>query len=372
MRDPRLDRLANQVIGYSVRLQPGESVLIDAWDGAEEFAVALVEAAQRAGGRPQVELQSMRVNRALMRGVTEEGMADWYAYERARMERMDAYIAIRRQENAYEYADVDPARMEIYNRYSARLHNGLRIPHTKWCVLRYPNGAAAQQSRMSTEAFEDYYFKACCVDYGRLNEIACALNRYANRADWVHIIAPDTDLRFSIKGQCQPESLCGIWNLPCGETGMQIVQGTANGHIHYNIPSNYQGTVFEDVRLTLRDGRIVEAEANYAARLNEILNTDANARRIGEFSIGFNPFITEPILDTLFDEKMTGSLHFTPGNSQNNPSAIHWDLVQSHLPAYGGGEIWFDDILIRKDGLFVPEDLQVMNPDRLSELIAKQ
>ena len=146
---------------------------------------------------------------------------------------------------------------------------------------------------------------------------------------------------------------------------MQVVPGSANGTISYNLPSAFQGFVFRDVRLVLRDGQSVEASANDSERLNRILDTDAGARRIGEFSMGVNPYITRPILDTLFDEKMTMSLHFTPGNSQNNPSAIHWDLVTSHAPQYGGGSIWLDGELIRQDGIFVPEDLQGLNPEPL-------
>ena len=146
---------------------------------------------------------------------------------------------------------------------------------------------------------------------------------------------------------------------------MTVVQGTANGTIRYNIPSSYQGTTFENVELTFRDGVIIQAKSNHTELLNEILDTDKGARRIGEFAIGFNPLIRKPMLDTLFDEKMRMSLHFTPGNGSNNPSAIHWDLVQSHDPAYGGGEIWFDDVLVRKDGLFVLDELKCMNPDEL-------
>ena len=167
-------------------------------------------------------------------------------------------------------------------------------------------------------------------------------------------------------------SCCGMFNRPCGETGMGIVQGTANGTIRYNIPSHYKGTLFTDVELTFRDGVIVHATANDTKRLNQILDTDPGARRIGEFAIGFNPLITKPMNDTLFDEKMRMSLHFTPGNGGNNPSEIHWDLVQSHDPAYGGGEIWFDDVLVRKDGLFVIDELKGLNPEQLRKEIAAE
>lgn len=202
-----------------------------------------------------------------------------------------------------------------------------------------------------------------------MNEIACHLNRLCHRTDKVHIIAPGTDLTFSIKDRCQEESYCGIFNRPCGETGMTIVQGKANGTIRYNISSNYQGTVFSNVSFTLKDGVIIDADSDHQSLMNQILDTDDGARRIGEFALGFNPLITKPMYDTLFDEKMEKSLHFTPGNGSNNPSGIHWDLVQSHAPELGGGEIWFDDVLIRKDGLFVLDELIPLNPENLKREI---
>lgn len=370
MRDPRINSLARQVIDYSVHLQPGEKILIDVWDGAEDFAIALMEQAQRAGGQPYVNLQSMAVERAFMLGLDEPTIKGWYEYELNRMKEMDAYVVVRRQENINEYADVPEEKKNLYHKYYGLLHYGERLTNTKWCVLRYPNASMAQLSGMSTEQFEDYYFDTCCIDYKKLNEAADALCELASKTDKVRITGPDTDITFSVKGLCEPHSACGIFNVPCGETGMPVVTDSANGTIHYNLPSTFQGFVFTDVRLTLKDGLIVEATSNNTKLMNEILDTDANARRIGEFAIGFNPAITLPINDTLFDEKMTGSLHFTPGNSNINPSAIHWDLVTLQTAEAGGGEIWFDDVLIRKDGLFVIDSLKHLNPEELLPAVA--
>ncbi len=370
MKDLRMTKLAKQVMGYSCSLKPGEKVLIEAWDGCEEFVMELIKAAQEIGAYPYVSLQDMRLTRQLIMSATEESMKSWYEYEAGRMRDMDAYVAVSKQENIYEYAGIPSDKMAIYNKYYGKLHYSVRLPHTKWCKLRYPNAGMAQLAGMDTEAFEDFYFASSSIDYKKLNDIACALNKLCHRTDQVRIIAPGTDLVFSIKGMCQEESYCGIFNRPCGETGMNVVQGTANGVIRYNIPSSYQGFVFQDVELTLKDGVIVNAVSNNTELLNKILDTDKGARRIGEFAIGFNPMITKPIMDILFDEKMMMSLHFTPGNGKNNPSAIHWDLVQSHAPENGGGEIWFDDVLIRKDGIFLLDELLDMNPDRLSKLIA--
>lgn len=370
MKDPRIATLAKQTIEYSVNLQPGEKVIIEAWDDCDDFVMEFVKAAQHVGGKPYVVRESKQVLRSILLNADEEYWKKWYDYQIDRMEDMDAYVAIRKDNNAYELADVPEDKQALYNKYNGMLHFKQRNFKMKWCILRYPSPSMAQLSGTSTEAFEDFFFAANCIDYKRLNEIAMSLYKVCHRTDKVRIVAPGTDITFSIKGMCGLYACCGVFNRPCGETGMGIVQGTANGTIRYNVPSTYQGFTFTDIQLTFQDGVIVNATANNTALLNKILDTDAGARRIGEFAIGFNPIITKPMNDTLFDEKMRMSLHFTPGNGRNNPSAIHWDLVQSHDPAYGGGEIWFDDVLIRKDGLFVPEELQCMNPEELLKEIA--
>lgn len=370
MVDQRFEYLAKQVAEYSLHLSPGEKVLIEACDNVDDFVAMLIQAIRAVGAIPFVNLQSSRVNRAFILSATEEGLRLWLEYEMARMKQMDAYVAIRKQDNMSELSDIPIEQMNLYNKYHGKLHYGQRVPYTKWCILRYPNDSMAQQAGMSTEAFEDFYFNACCLDYRRLNELVTPLRARLSQADQIRITGPGTDLVFSIKGLCLKKSTCGTWNVPCGETGMPIVQGTANGTISYNMPSLYQGFVFRDIQLTLKDGVIVEATANDTVRLNAILDIDEGARRIGEFALGFNPYVTRPIFDTLFDEKMLMSLHFTPGNSKNNPSSIHWDLVTSHAPKHGGGEIWVDGELIRKDGLFITEDLKPLNPETLIGEIA--
>lgn len=372
MRDARIDKVAKQVIEYSVHLQPGEKVLIDIWDEAFDFAQALMEAAQRAGAFPYINLQSVRLNRQMILGATEESMESWYRYENYRMEDMDAYIVVRKQHNTKEYADIPMESMKLYNKYYGLLHYGTRLVKTKWCVLRYPNSVFAQAAGMSTEKLEDFYFDTCSLNYRRMNELAEPLNDLMIRTDRIEIKAPGTDLSFSVKGTCKP-CACGIFNIPCGETGMAIIPESANGVISYNQPSLFQDTLFEDIRLVLQDGIIVEATSNHTEKMNQILDTDANARRIGEFAMGFNPYITRSIQDTLFDEKMAMSMHFTPGNdSVYNPSAIHWDIVTSHAKEYGGGEIWADGVLIRKDGLFVLPELEQLNPENMKRELERK
>jgi aminopeptidase len=244
-----------------------------------------------------------------------------------------------------------------------------RVNKTRWCVLRWPTPSMAQAAGMSTEAFENLYFDVCTMDYAKMSRAMAPLEKLMGKTDRVQLKGPGTDLTFSIKGigakKCE-----GTRNIPDGEVFSCPTKFSANGVIQFNTPTLYAGTKFENVRLELQDGKIVNATANHTRRLNEILDTDAGARYIGEFAIGFNPYILNPMCDILFDEKIAGSLHFTPGQAyedygNGNKSAIHWDMVLIQRPEWGGGEIWFDGKLIRKDGLFVPKELKALNPASL-------
>jgi aminopeptidase len=223
---------------------------------------------------------------------------------------------------------------------------------------------------MSTGAFEDFYFDVCTLDYARMSEAMDPLKALMDRTDRVHIKGPgDTDLRFRIGG-IDAVKCDGEYNIPDGEIYTAPVKDSVEGVIAYNTPTHYQGTTFTDVRLTFRGGKIVEATSSDPERINQILDTDDGARFVGEFAIGCNPYITWVMKDTLFDEKIAGSFHFTPGAAYDdcdngNRSAVHWDMVVIQTDEYGGGEIWFDDVLIRKDGLFVLPELEGLNPDEL-------
>lgn len=370
MKDPRMTKLAHNLVNYSCAVKPGEKVLIENIGVQRDFVVALVEAVYAAGGLPYVTLKEPAVERALRMQCTMEQETFFADYECMRMKGMDAYIGVRSGDNAYDLGDVPADKQQLYARIvNTRVHSQIRVPDTKWVVLRYPAPSMAQQAGMSTEAFEEHYFNVCNLDYAKMGEAMKALKARMEATNQVRIVSKGTDLRFSIKGM--PAIPCaGTCNIPDGEVYTAPVKDSISGVITYNTPSLYQGTVFENICLTFKDGRIVEATANDTQRLNEILDTDEGARGVGEFAIGVNPYITSAMKDTLFDEKIAGSFHFTPGCCYDecpngNKSAIHWDLVLIQTPEYGGGEMYFDGELVRKDGLFVPDDLQCLNPDAL-------
>ena len=310
------------------------------------------------GAKPVVWLREPAVQRALLLGGTAEKWDEEAARDAATMEQMDAYIGIRAGDNSYEQADVPPEKLSLYAKhYGEKVHGQIRVPKTRWVVLRYPTPSMAQQAEMSLEAFEDFYFNVCTLDYRRMSVAMDALKARMERTDKVHIVGKDTELSFSIKGN--PAIKCdGKLNIPDGEVFTAPVKDSVNGVIQYNAPSLYQGTVFNDMRLTFENGKIVKAESSDTERCNLIFDTDEGARYVGEFAIGVNPYITKAIKDTLFDEKIAGSFHFTPGCCYDecpngNKSAVHWDLVCIQTPEYGGGEMWFDDELVRKDFLFL-------------------
>ncbi|MDR2514138.1 MAG: aminopeptidase [Christensenellaceae bacterium] len=370
MRDPRLATLARNIIGYSLKLRPGERVLIENAGLERDFVELLVEEAYKAGGQPFVNLRDPAITRALLLSAGEAQLKFWAEVDSKQMEGMDAYIGVRSGLNSAELADLPPEKMRLYTSlYHKPVHMERRVPKTRWVVMRYPNGAMAQAANQSTAAFEEFYFRVCNLDYAKMSRAMDPLVELMNRTDQVHILGEGTDLRFSIKGI--PATKCdGQVNIPDGEVFTAPVKTSVNGVLSVNTPSLEEGFSYEGIRLTFKDGKIIEATANDDRRINALLDTDDGARFVGEFALGVNPHITAPMKDTLFDEKIGGSFHFTPGAcyedaSNGNKSAIHWDLVTIQTPEYGGGEIWFDGELIRKNGLFLPGALQGLNPENL-------
>ena len=370
MKDPRIDKLAKVLIEHSTHLKAGEKVLIEAIDVPATITIALIRQAAQIGATPLVTLKQGIILRELYSRLDDTGMELVGQLEAARMKQMDAYIAIRGSNNINELSDVPSENMKRYQKYWWKpVHIDVRVLQTKWVVLRYPNTSMAQLANKSTEAFEDFYFEVCTLDYSRMSKAMDALKTRMEQADQVHLQGPGTDLHFSIKGigavKCD-----GTHNIPDGEVYSAPVRESVQGVIAYNAASTYLGTTFQNVRFEFKDGKIVQADANNNRKLTEILNTDEGARYIGEFALGLNPYILSPMLDTLFDEKIAGSFHLTPGGAyeqtdNGNRSQVHWDLVCIQRPEYGGGEIHFDGELIRKDGLFVPPDLQPLNPENL-------
>mgnify|MGYP002622752112 CR=1 FL=1 len=368
MPDSRIRRLAEVLIDHSCRLQPDETLLIEAFDLPDEHLVCqLVELAGQRKAHALVSWKNNTVLRSLYRHGQEAALALAGEVERYRMERVQAYIGIRGSANSNEFADVPHGQMDRFQKHWWHpVHTEVRVPRTKWVVLRYPTPSFAQAAGMSCEGFEDFYFDVCTADYAAMAKAQEPLMERMQAADQVRIVSPGTDLRFSIRDM--PVRPCfGQRNIPDGEVFTAPVRDSASGTIRFNTPSRYQGVVYERIEFELEGGKIVRAESpGQTEALNRVLDTDEGARYIGEWSLGTNNRIRHPMLDTLFDEKIGGSFHFTPGNAYDecdngNRSRIHWDLVLIQTSEYGGGEIYFDEELVRKDGHFVPAELHPLN-----------
>ncbi len=369
--DDRIKILARNLVQNSCEIKPGEKVWIHyIGNSTEDIAKALIREVYKAGAIPFVHHENPRIERELLKHCTEEQLKFMAERDCAEMAQMDAFISVRGDDNSAELSDVPADNMELYEKlYENPVHHKIRVPKTKWVVLRFPTSAMAQLSNMSFEAFEDFFYDVCNMDYRKMEEASKALVDLMNRTDKVRLVGEGTDLTFSIKN-IPTIACCGHLNIPDGEVYTAPVRDSVNGKITYNIPSVLQGFTYENICFEFEKGKIIKATANDTERINKLLDTDEGARYVGEFAIGINPYILKPMKETLFDEKIMGSIHFTPGqcydNAYNgNHSAIHWDLVMIQTPEYGGGEIWFDDVLIRKNGRFVIPELDGLNPENL-------
>ena len=371
MKDFRVEKLANNLLTDSVKIQKGDNLLIEiiGEDGIL-LAKELIKKAEELGARPYFNIINYEILRVVLENATEEQIKLYSKHDAQRMKDMDAYIGIRATANTSELSGISKEIMEMYNKYyTTPVHLEERVKNTKWCILRYPNAAMAQMSKMNQDEFEDYFFKVCNLDYKKMSIAMDNLKDLMNRTDKVHIVGEGTDLTFSLKA-IPAQKYTGTFNIPDGEVASAPVKTSVNGYITYNTETIYNGILFNDIRFEFKEGKIIKATANKTKELNEILDTDEGARYIGEFALGLNPYIEKPIGDTLFDEKIKGSFHFTPGDSleesdNGNRSSIHWDIVNIQTPEYGGGEIYFDDVLIRKDGMFVLPELESLNPENL-------
>ena len=367
MKDPRIQRLAETLIDHSCELEAGEKLLIEAFDLPDATLVCqLIELAARRGAHPLVSWKDNSILRSLYRFGSETSIDLAGQIERHRMEQVDAYIGVRGAANSSQFVDVPQDKMSVYQKkWWHVVHSDVRVPKTKWVVLRYPTDSFAQAADMSTEAFEDFYYNVCTTDYAAMARAQQPLVDLMQATDQVRIVSPGTDLSFSIKSI--PVVPCaGKRNIPDGEVFTAPVRDSVNGTIQYNTKSRYQGTTYDNIRFRFEEGKIVEATANETRKINEVLDSDEGARFIGEWSLGCNNHVLHPMLDTLFDEKIGGSMHLTPGQAyeeadNGNRSCVHWDLVLIQRKDYGGGELYFDGQLVRKDGYFVIDSLKDLN-----------
>lgn len=367
--DKNILKLSDLLINYSTHLKPGENIFIE-YEGecCLPLVKQLIRDAYAAGAKPFVKITDNRITKEILSSCDENQLKLMDDNFLNQLKGMHAYIAIRAPKNTAELSAVTGEKMNLYNKMTSPSLE-YRVNNLKWCILRYPNDSMAQLAGMGIDEFTDFYFNVCTMDYGKMSNAMDNLKALMDRTDEVRLKGPELDLTFSIKGigavKCD-----GKANIPDGEVYTAPVRDSMNGYITYNTPSEIEGFTYENIHFEIENGKIVKATANDTDRINAYLDTDEGARYFGEFAIGVNPFVREPMKDILFDEKICGSFHLTPGMCyedapNGNSSAVHWDLVMIQRPEYGGGEIYFDGKLIRKDGIFVIPELKCLNPDKL-------
>lgn len=372
-KDERLKKYAENIVKNSVELKKGERVFIEGFsDSVKDLFNEIIVAATKAGAVPFWYFNDNAFIKSFVDNASEKQMEAFGKMHAEVMAKCDAYIAVRGYDDMFMMADIKPRQMQMYQKlFYTPVHFDIRVPKTRWVVMRYPNNTMAALSRMSTTAFEDFYFNACLLDYKKMGKAMLPLKKLMDKTDKVRLVAPGTDLSFSLKGL--KAVICdGDRNLPDGEVYSAPVKNSINGVIQFNTDTVYEGEYFSNIRLEFKDGKIVKGTSTANNdKFQRLLNHDVGSRYMGEFAIGVNPYVTKPMLDILFDEKIAGSIHMAIGNSYDdetfngNRSDIHWDLVLIQTPEWGGGEIWFDDRLIRKDGRFVLKELEGLNPEKL-------
>lgn len=369
MIDKRLIMLAKKLVNYSCNVKSGEKVWVEYSDASEDFICEIIKEIFRCGAYPIVKNSNRKLKSVMLNNATKQYYNFLTKHDCALMQECDAVILVSGENNAFEFANVAEDKNDLYDLFYVKpVHLDIRI-NKKWVLLRFPTPGFAQNAKMNTYEFEDYFFNVCNLDYAKLSFAMDNLKTLMEKTDKVKIISKDTNLTFSIKNM-KAVKCCGECNIPDGELYTAPVKNSVNGKICFNIPSLNNGTVFRNIMLEFENGKIVNCDCNEKQKLENILNTDEGSRYLGEFAFGLNPYVNKPILDILFDEKMCGSVHFAIGNSYDdapngNKSAIHWDLISNHKTEFGGGEIYFDDVLIRKNGKFILPELFALNEENL-------
>lgn len=368
MGDERIRKLATVLLNHSVKVKKGERVLIRGHLNTKPLITEIIDQVYSLGAYPYVYILDDEITLHLAKNYQKEQLETQAKWQMQMYQDVDAVIIIIGEENDAEMAEVPMEKHKLRGEIMKPVSE-FYVNQRKWVLLNYPTKGLAQKAGMSTSTFEDYLFNVSTIDYDKMAIAAKPLKELMEKTDRVRITGLNTDIQFSIRGI--PVIPCtGEANVPDGEIFTAPVKESVNGMISFNTPCPYHGITFRDVKLTFENGKIVDAVSDQTEKLNEILDTDEGSRYIGEFALGFHPYIEEPIGDILFDEKICGSLHFTPGEAyeeadNGNKSAIHWDMVLIQRPEYGGGEVYFDDVLIRKDGQFVLPELAGLNKENL-------
>lgn len=367
MNTKKLNDLAKTIVNYSLHLKENSKVNVKFTKEAEPLVEEIIKEAQKVGALLLLDMYNPKLEGLLDQKNNDQRIELLKNKKEFDVNNYDAFISIRYTYNDYETKNTPKEMIKRLGAKTKKLDE-IRVNERDWVLLNYPSPVDAYKAKMTTTDYNEFALDVMTVDYKQMAKDIEPLKELMERTDKVRIVSPNTDITFSIKGM--PAIPCtGERNIPDGELYSAPIKDSVNGTITYNTPSPYQGEIYNHVSLTFENGKIIKATCDENDdKLNEIFNTDEGARYVGEFSLGFNPKILYPMGDILYDEKILGSLHFTPGTcyadcNNGNSSSIHWDMVLIQREEFGGGEIYFDDVLIRKDGKFVLDELKQLNYD---------
>ncbi|MGD8605135.1 MAG: aminopeptidase [Anaerolineales bacterium] len=348
-------QLADVLVNYSIGLQPEEKLLITMME-KDTFPLmrAVYAAAVKAGGLPQVEFQSVFLERDLML-YGNQAQLDWVPELNAYgMEWADCYVGLRGASNPHEFTGIAPSKISAHKRAMGKV-SSMRNELTRWVLVRVPNEAMAQQAEMSLDEMMDFFFEATLRDWENESQRYHEIQKVFQAAETVRILGAETDITFSTRGRIY-EVADGHLNMPDGEIFTAPVDDSAEGHITFEFPGVYVGQKVEGIRLEFKEGEIVKATAETNEDLlHELMNMDEGASRLGEFGVGTNFGIQRFCSDILYDEKIGGTIHLALGRAYAecngvNDSALHWDLIKDLRDE---GEIHLDGDKVFEKGKFL-------------------
>jgi aminopeptidase len=369
MSDPRVARLGELLVDYSLALQPGQLVRIDGATVAAPLVTELYRYALRAGAHPRTRIDVEGLELIALTDADEEQLVFIADVDRQEVEELDAVVTIWGDLNTRALTGADPGRVsrrigsrrQLVNRFWERID----ADEASWVGTRFPTEAHAQDAEMSLPEYEDFVYGACHVRDGEdpvahWRQVSVELGARARELETVRelrIVGPDTDLRLGVEGR-KWIAADGKLNMPDGEIFTSPVETETEGEIRFSFPAIFHGRGVEDVRLRFEGGRVVAADAKTANDyLRSLLDMDEGARILGEFAFGMNYEIDRFTRDILFDEKIGGTIHLALGASfkkvgGQNDSGLHWDMI---CDLRSDGEVYADGELVWRAGKFLHE-----------------
>jgi aminopeptidase len=364
--DQRVTNLARILVNYSLEIKSGQIFKIVAEPAAEPLVKAVYDEALRKGSHIYVEIKIIDLAESLLKYGSDEQLSFYPPLRKFEIENLDAQLTIWGSTNTKYLSGVNPARQQLYSktarpyfeRFMARQAEG----SLRWCGVQFPTVAHAQEAGMSLGEYEDFVYAAGHVNEENPLEYWQNVEKEQDRiikildcVEMLQVRSEGTDIALGVKGR-KWINCCGKHNFPDGEIFTSPQENITSGTVRFTYPAFYSGREVVGVKLTFKDGAVVDAKAEKDEEyLIAMIGVDEGSKRLGEFAIGTNYEIQKFTKNTLFDEKIGGTCHMALGNSMPeagglNRSGIHWDMVND---LKNGGEILADGKVIYRDGQFI-------------------